>query len=115
VQRTGNDPHKIFDALYRGLVVRSFGRLAKFDYLSLIGRYGIAPVEAGSAYLSGATGPAKGARLLFDGRPDGQSPLTELQSMLDALDADLQVTMKVMEDALCNWQKSPKRFVHFKG
>ncbi|WP_436443610.1 hypothetical protein [Enterococcus faecium] len=23
--------------------------------------------------------------------------------------------MKVLEDALCNWQKSPKKFVHFKG
>ena len=35
--------------------------------------------------------------------------------MLDALDADLHVTMKVMEDVLCNWQKSPNRFIHFKG
>ena len=35
--------------------------------------------------------------------------------MLDVLDADLNVTMKVMEDALCNWQKSPVRFVHFRG
>jgi len=35
--------------------------------------------------------------------------------MLDELDVDLRVTMKVIEDALCNWQKSPTRFVHFKG
>ena len=68
VRETGNDPHAIFDALYRSLDVKSFGRLAKFDYLSLIGRYSIAPIDAGSAYLSGATGPKKGARLLFDGR-----------------------------------------------
>jgi Alpha-glutamyl/putrescinyl thymine pyrophosphorylase clade 3 len=115
VRRTGNDPHSIFDALYGMLAVKSFGRLAKFDYLLLIGRYSIAPIDAGSAYLSGATGPTRGARLLFDGRPDGPSSLKALQRMLDALDADLQVTMKVMEDALCNWQKSPTRFVHFKG
>jgi hypothetical protein len=115
IQRTGNDPHEIFDALYSRLEVKSFGRLAKFDYLSLIGRYSIAPIDAGSAYLSGATGPAKGARLLFDGRRDGPSSLKKLQSMLDTLDADLQVSMKVMEDALCNWQKSSDRFVHFKG
>jgi hypothetical protein len=115
VRRTGNDPHTIFDALYDTLTVKSFGRLAKFDYLSLIGRYSIAPIDAGSAYLSGATGPVKGARLLFDGRPDGPSSLDMLQSMLDALDADLEVTMKVIEDALCNWQKSPTCFVHFKG
>jgi hypothetical protein len=115
VRRTGNDPHTIFDALYRTLTVKSFGRLAKFDYLSLIGRYSIAPVDAGSAYLNGATGPARGARLLFDGRTDGPSSLQAIQRMLDALDADLQVTMKVIEDALCNWQKSPTHFVHFKG
>ena len=115
VQRTGNDPHAIFDALYRSLNVKSFGRLAKFDYLSLIGRYSIAPIDAGSAYLHGATGPARGARLLFDGRSDGPSSERTLQRMLDALDVDLQVTMKVMEDALCNWQKSPTRFVHFTG
>ena len=115
VRRAGNDPHVIFDALYQTLAVKSFGRLAKFDYLSVIGRYRIAPIDAGSAYLSGATGPARGARLLFDGRADGQSSLSALQRMLDTLDIDLRVTMKVMEDALCNWQKNPTRFVHFKG
>lgn len=115
VRQAGNNPHVIFDALYRRLDIRSFGRLAKFDYLSLIGRYSIAPIDAGSAYLCGATGPLRGARLLFDGRPDGRSSCKTLQRMLDALDVDLQVTMKVMEDALCNWQKSPSRFVHYKG
>lgn len=115
VRKGGNDPHVIFEALYRVLTVKSFGRLAKFDYLSLIGRYDIAPIDAGSAYLSGATGPLRGARLLFDGRSNGPSSPMVLQRMLNALDTDLQVTMKVMEDALCNWQKSPTLFVHFKG
>jgi len=115
VRQAGNDPHVIFDSIYQSMSVESFGRLAKFDYLSLIGRYSIAPIDAGTAYLSGATGPINGARLLFDGRSDGSSAPKALQRMLDALDLDLQVTMKVMEDALCNWQKSPKEFVHFKG
>ena len=115
VRHAGNDPHTIFDALYRSLKVKGFGRLAKFDYLSLIGRYSIAPIDAGSSYLEGATGPLKGARLLFDGHPDSPSSPKKLQPLLDALDADLQVTMKVMEDALCNWQKSPTSFIHYKG
>jgi hypothetical protein len=93
----------------------SFGRLAKFDYLSLLGRYAIVPIDAGSAYLDGATGPIRGARLLLDGTPSGPSSASTLQTKLDLLDADLKVTMKVMEDALCNWQKNPTRFVHFKG
>jgi hypothetical protein len=115
VRRAGNDPHTIFDALYHELPVVGFGRLAKFDYLSMIGRYQIAPINAGSAYLDGATGPAKGARLLFDGRRDGPSNNQQLQSWLDRLDRDLQGGMCVVEDALCNWQKSPSKFEHFKG
>ena len=115
VRRSGNDPHTIFDTLFRELPIVSFGRLAKFDYLSMLGRYGIVPIEAGSAYLDGATGPIMGARLLFDGRREGPSTSASLQSMLDALDADLHVGMQVMEDALCNWQKLPLRFEHFRG
>ena len=115
VREAGNDPTTVFDVLYRNMEVRRFGRLAKFDYLALIGRYGIAPVEPGSAYLGGATGPTRGARLLVDGRVDGPTSRRELQLRLDALDADLQVGMQVMEDALCNWQKSPRRFVNFTG
>lgn len=115
VREAGNDPRTIFEVLYRGMNVPRFGRLAKFDYLALLGRYGIAPIEPGSAYLQGATGPTRGARLLLDGRTDGHTRLAELQRRLDLLDADLGVGMQAMEDALCNWQKSPRHFVHFRG
>jgi hypothetical protein len=115
IRRAGNDPHVIFDTLYREMSVVSFGRLAKFDYLALLGRFRIAPISAGSAYLDGATGPARGAHLLFDGRFDAPTSNSDLQREIDALDDHLQVGMQVMEDALCNWQKSPLRFVHFTG
>jgi hypothetical protein len=111
----GNDPGVIFDALYRDMRVLSFGRLAKFDYLALIGRYGIAPIHAGLAYFDGATGPASGAKLLFDGDPKSRTSNHQLQQYVAALDDDINVGMQVMEDALCNWQKSPDLFVHFKG
>jgi len=115
IQQAGNDPHVIFDAIYNDMQVTTFGRLAKFDYLSLIGRYGIAPIQAGSAYLDGATGPASGDRLLFDGNSKSRTKIAALQTYLDELDQSLAVGMAVMEDALCNWQKSPTRFVHFRG
>lgn len=115
VREVGNDPHRIFDALYHDMSVPRFGRLARFDYLALIGRFGLAPIVPGSAYLDGATGPTRGARLLFDGRTDGPTGRAELQRRIDVLDADLGVGMQAMEDALCNWQKSPRGFVHFKG
>jgi hypothetical protein len=115
VQAAGNNPHTIFDHLYHDMEVNSFGRLAKFDYLSLIGRYGLAPIEAGSAYLDGATGPERGTRQLVDGKPNSATRKKVLQEKLDALDQGLQVGMAVMEDALCNWQKNPRHFVHYKG
>jgi len=115
ILRAGNDPHTIFDTLYRDMRIVSFGRLAKFDYLALIGRYGIAPIGAGSTYLDGATGPVRGAHLLFDGRHDGPTTDDVLQDLLDSLDTYLGVGMQVMEDALCNWQKKPLEFEHFRG
>lgn len=115
VHTAGNDPHTIFDHLYGTMTVSSFGRLAKFDYLSLVGRYGICPIEAGSAYLDGATGPGRGARLLVDGDPTSATTHSSLQMELDKLNKCLKVGMTVMEDALCNWQKSPRNFIHFKG
>ncbi len=115
VRTAGNDPHRIYDRLYHKMTITSFGRLAKFDYLALIGRYGIAPISAGSAYLDGATGPLRGARLLFDGRVDGLTSGEVLQQLLDQLDGYLGVGMQVLEDALCNWQKNPLSFEHFRG
>jgi hypothetical protein len=115
VRSSGNDPHTIFDHLYSTMEIKSFGRLAKFDYLSLVGRYQLAPIAAGSAYLDGATGPSRGVRLLFDGDPTSPTSNITLQGKLDDLDARLNVGMEVMEDALCNWQKSPKTFIHYKG
>lgn len=115
VRRAGNDPHVIFDVLYREMPVVSFGRLARFDYLMLLGRYGLAPISPGSAYLDGATGPRSGVSLLFTGQHRSDRSTMALQTMLDELDGNLRVGMEVMEDALCNWQKSPLRFIHFKG
>jgi hypothetical protein len=115
IRRAGNDPNVIFDVLYREMPVVSFGRLAKFDYLMLLARYGIAPISPGAAYLDGATGPRSGVSLLFTGSHNSGWSADALQDMLDDLDRDLTVGMAVMEDALCNWQKSPLRFVHYKG
>lgn len=115
VRDNGNDPGVLFDVLYKSMKVATFGRLARFDYLSLIGRYRIAPIEASSAYLDNATGPASGVRLLFLGSRTDKTSDRHLQSWVDELDKDLKVGMAVMEDALCNWQKSPSSFVHYKG
>ncbi len=115
VRSTGNDPTEIFDAAYQDLTIARFGRLAKFDFLALLGRMDLAPVKPGSAYLRGATGPLRGARLLVDGDPSSPTSPDVLDGILQRLDQTLGVGMQVMEDSICNWQKSPRKFVHFRG
>lgn len=113
----GTDPSGLFDYLFKDMraVVR-FGRTAKFDYLTTVGNLGLWKIRPGSAYLEGATGPVRGARLLFLGNTESKSQsLSELQIGLDRLDARLEVGMQVLEDSLCNWQKSPARFHPFRG
>lgn len=112
---TGNEPKKIFDAAYQGLTIARFGRLAKFDFLALLGRMDLIPAEPGSTYLRGATGPLRGARLLVDGDPKSITRADDLDVILQRLDQTLHVGMQVMEDSICNWQKSPRKFVHFHG
>jgi hypothetical protein len=115
VRSTGNDPTRIFEVAYQRSTVARFGRLAKFDFLALLGRMELAPLTPGSAYLRGATGPLRGARLLIDGNPHSKRQAGELDSILQRLDQKLQVGMQVMEDSICNWQKSPRKFIHFRG
>lgn len=115
VRKGGNDPHVIFDQFYGSMNVTRFGRLAKFDFLALVGRLDLAPISPGSTYLKGATGPLRGARLLFGGNPTACISEHDLESWLQELDAKLDVGMQVLEDSLCNWQKSPGMFIHFRG
>jgi hypothetical protein len=115
VRAGGNDPRSIFHHLYESMRVARFGRLAKLEFLALLGRLEIAPISPGSAYLIGASGPLRGARLLFGGSPIARLMARTLDDWIRELDDVLDVGMQVMEDSLCNWQKSPTQFVHFSG
>jgi hypothetical protein len=115
ILNAGNDPHVIFDAFYNALPVTGYGRLGRFDWAAMLSRYGFAPAEAGSAYLKTATGPKAGMRLLFAGNAAAGVGHSALQEWLNELDATLQVGMEVLEDSVCNWQKKPTVFEHFKG
>ena len=115
-KETGENPRKLFDYLYRSMSeVMSFGRMAKFDYLTMIGKLELAPIEPGSTYLEGSTGPLAGARLLFSGNKAAHLSRQDLDSRSVELGDALGLGMQAMEDALCNWQKSPAKFVAFRG
>jgi len=115
-QKLGQQPTQTFDALYRSMKdVYGFGRLGIFDFLTMIGKLGLAPIEPGSVYLPGATGPLSGAKLLFHGDRKFRAGAKTLGNHVDGLDPYLRVGKQVLEDSLCNWQKSPERYVYFKG
>lgn len=116
VQTAGADPELAFAELYQAMnAVRSFGRTAKFDYLAMIGKIGLAAIRPDSVHFDGATGPVSGAKLLFTGTADAKISNNKLQELADSLSDHLKVDKQVIEDSLCNWQKSPTDPVSFRG
>lgn len=116
VVTTGATPMERFAALYESAAqVRRFGRIARFDYLSMMGKVGLLDVEPDGLHLVGASGPQYGARLLLAGHSKGQPRNLELERRLAPLRDRLGISYDVFEDALCNWQKSPTSFVAFRG
>jgi hypothetical protein len=83
----------------------------------MMGKLGLIDVEPNSVYMNGATGPFAGAQLLFTGQLAGPLSRHELEHNLDLLDGHLNLPfgMQILEDALCNWQKSPAAYVYFSG
>lgn len=114
--QVGQDPTATFDALYRSMgAVYGFGRLGKFDFLTMVGKLQLAPILPGSVYLPGSTGPLAGAKLLFHGDRKFKTAATGLGARVDSLDDYLEVGKQVLEDSLCNWQKHPSNYVYFRG
>jgi hypothetical protein len=106
------NPRIAFHRLYQSMsVVARFGRTARFDYLAMIGKLDLASIEPDSTYMQNSTGPVKGARLLFGSEVDSAI----LDSWVVELGAYLDLGMQVLEDSLCNWQKSPGKFKPFRG
>ena len=112
MQNADGDFGTAFHILYCGMhAVSSFGRLARFDYLTMLGKLGLAAIEPDSPYLERPNGPCQGAELLLGA---GHS-LQELDDWTAELGNHLGLGMQVMEDSLCNWQKSPHHFLAFRG
>ncbi len=108
----GQNPKDVFAYLYKELdKVAKLGRLGKFDLLCNLSNLLIAPILPDIAYIAGSTGPVAGARLLFG----NTKTLKQLESACAELAEHLDVSPQVIEDALCNWQKKPEKYVYFRG
>lgn len=116
LQQSNNDPARAFEWLYKSMnAVASFGRIGKFDYLTMLQKLGFANILPGRPYFdSGTKGPNKGARLLYEGGAQ-QLTLRELERRTQVLGQHLGVGMQEMEDALCNWGKNPGAYTYFRG
>jgi hypothetical protein len=112
----GQDPKTVFKALFNSMnVVKRFGRLGKFDFLAMLGKLGIAPIEPGSAFLKNSTGPLAGARLLFGGSQNAKLSANILEAKVLEFGNHIGLGAQILEDGLCNWQKSPEVYVRFRG
>jgi hypothetical protein len=76
----------------------------------MIGKLELAHIEPNIAYIKSSTGPKAGAALMFD-----EMSGSKLETLTLQLGESLDLNMQVMEDALCNWQKSPHSFKPFRG
>ncbi len=110
------DPQRTFDYVFRTMTdVIGFGRTGRYDYLSTVGLLGIANIKPGSLYLPHSTGPLSGARLLLGGTKNSIMNIDELNLLVNNFTKKTQIEIWILEDALCNWQKSPTHFVKFRG
>ncbi|MDQ1130392.1 hypothetical protein QE381_002520 [Microbacterium sp. SORGH_AS 888] len=112
---SGGTPEESFDSAYRSLdAVIRFGRTARFDYLTMLGKLGLVELLPPHSYVVNATGPRRGAALLLRGDPtDGTG--RELQAELAQFGNLTGIRPDVLEDAICNWQKQPDKYVKFSG
>lgn len=108
-----------FNAIYRSFFnsVFGFARMGAFDFVTMIGKIGVLDVEPDLIYIKGATGPIPGAKLLFADNVNANISNAKLEADLGQLEAliALPFGMQILEDALCNWQKSPQHYRNFKG
>ena len=119
-EKVGRNPKKVFDELYNDCyVIHYFGRLACFDFLVMLGHLEIIAIDPGSVYLRGATGPLKGANLLFHNDKTIECSVRELKDLEDKvnkLDCFLKIGKHALEDSLCIWQEHVKSTANeFKG
>ncbi|MCL1673005.1 hypothetical protein [Elizabethkingia ursingii] len=91
-----------------------FGRLAVFDFLCMVGKVGILDIEPGNPYL-GNSGPVSGTKLLFDSNAKARDLNDFLKDLGDTAFNDYPFIMQILEDCVCNWQKSPTSYQLFRG
>ena len=97
------DPSRTFDELFEKFTkIHRFGRLAAFDFVDLLLEMRLVTnAEPAHCYLKHSSGPLRGAKRIWGTLSDA-----ELDRRAAQLARELDVSCFVIEDALCNFQKS---------
>lgn len=115
MESSGDNPRVAFENIYNSMTVKRFGRTGKFDYLTMMAKLGIWNIDPPHPYFGNATGPVQGASLLFTNSKIETVSRSELSAYVVELGHAISANMQVMEDSLCNWQKSPDNYIPFRG
>jgi hypothetical protein len=112
-----DDETLVFDSIYKDMMsnVFTFSRMGTFDFLTTVGKLKLADITPGKIYVNKATGPKPGAKLFFKGSTDADLSNNQIENRAKLLSDHLGLFfgMQVLEDAFCNWQKSPAQYVRY--
>jgi hypothetical protein len=102
-----------FSLIYKYSNYKGFGRMSKFDFSSMICKIGVIESEIDRAFINKSTGPLSGLKDLLDNQnikpQEAELVFNKINDLLDLGPFRGQV----LEDAICNWQKSPNKFKKF--
>lgn len=114
--------HKIdFHSIYKAAQkIPNFGRLAAFDFASTLVKCGFDVAEPESMYGENSTGPLNAIGLLLRLTNGDSSQKAKLQLCSDLMEwfqknSNIFMVGQVLEDAVCNWQKNPSKYIWYKG
>lgn len=111
-----------FDEVYRSArSIPNFGRMAAFDFTCNLCKCGLNVEEPESMYQTHSTGPLKALNDILILSGVDNAPKSLQVSLGDELlkwfktNSDIYMLAQVLEDTICNWQKSPKSHIRFFG
>lgn len=111
-----------FDLIFRNAMrIPNFGRMAAFDFTSSLCKCNLNVKDPISMYHHSSTGPLRALKdilILADCKDVSKSAQVEFgNNLLDWFirHFNTQVVAQVLEDAICNWQKSPKKYQRYFG
>lgn len=114
--------HRIdFHSIYKmAQKIPNFGRLAAFDFASSLVKCGFHVGEPESMYGENSTGPLNAVGLLLRLTNGDSSQKGKLQLCSDLMEwfqknSNIFMVGQVLEDAVCNWQKNPSKYIWYKG